>query len=431
MEKGKTILLNLLILTSFILSSFLLNSQPKYEVLHPSRYVDAQPMGDTREIKQLIKPSSIIFHYGNKRLTGADPDTSSYRMITREMEKWYFFNPVKGNLTQEEWTHLVNEKKGIEILYPDAIPMDTFQELFAFRGKADNLMTSVKRIFVYIDEKENEANALFVNRDGTQMVQAHTAVTAHDLESLTLKLGNALPEQMTVLTKPNHFLPFYIPSKPITMKEYRYFYQPISITQMIQALFVDPSMTREITERDGTMIYTDGSKAVSIPKDQHAIYFHDPMTEAASASVADNNLLRVINFVNEHGGWSGNYTFESIKKVPSQLEETYLFRLYVDSYPIYGQKNSELGSIQVDTDHSNVSGYYRPLIQLDMYFDHKDVQLMSGEELLNVLRQKGIHLTEITDISLGYEAKMDNNHVRLFPRWIIKEEGKDPLLLGK
>jgi regulatory protein YycH of two-component signal transduction system YycFG len=429
MEKGKTILLNLLILISFILSGVLVNSQPNYEVLHPSHYVSAQPIGDTREIKELIKPSSLIFHFGNKRMTGAYPDTTTYRVITREMDKWYFFNPIKQTLSEEQWDHLVNEKKGIEIFYPDPIPMDTLQELFAFRGKTDNLMTSVKRIFVFIDEKENEANALFINGDGTQVVQAHTAVTAHDLESFYLKLGNSMPEQMVIQPKPNHFLSFYIPSKPTAMKDYRFFYQPISISQMNQTLFVDPSMTREITERDGTKIYTDGSKAVSIPKDQRTIYFHDPMTDPASTSSPDNNLLRVINFVNEHGGWSGNYYFESAKKVPTQMEETYLFRSYVDSYPIYGEENGELGFIQVDTDHANVSGYFRSLIQLDMYFDHKDVQVMSGSDLLNVLHQKGIRLAQITNISLGYEAMMDNNHVRLFPKWVIKQEGKEPSFL--
>lgn len=66
-DKGKTVLLNFLVLTSLVLTWLLVNSQPKYEYLHPAEYVEHLPMGEKKELRQLVKPQSIVLHYGNDR----------------------------------------------------------------------------------------------------------------------------------------------------------------------------------------------------------------------------------------------------------------------------------------------------------------------------------------------------------------------------
>ena len=429
MDRSKTLLLNVLIGISLVMSWLLLNSQPKYEVLYPAEYVEQKPMGDKRELKDLVKPKAIIFHFGN-RYTKAIPDTVYYQFVQREMEKWYFFNFSTVNLTDEKWNEVMHQKKAIEIVYPDEIPVDVMQEMFTFRGKVDTLITSVQRIIVYEDDLQQETYTLFINKDGTKMVQARTAVTSRDLDNFYLSLGSSQEEQFPFALSSKNRLPIiYLPKERQTMKEYQYFYQPIPVFQMIQTLFVDPSITRQVTERDGSTIYTDGSKAVQIPSDMRSIHFHDPRSESYSADASESRLTQAIRFINEHGGWNGNYMLQVAEKLPSN-EENYQFRLYVNYYPVYGPKGEMIGSVEVNNHQNVVTGFHRSLIQVDTDFNHQDVQVKSGEDILQELSHLGVFMGEVEDIFLGYQALINDYHVTLSPRWIITLTGRDPLIIN-
>jgi regulatory protein YycH of two-component signal transduction system YycFG len=428
-ERGKSVLLNFLVILSLVLSWLLLNSQPKYDYLHPAEYVDRQPFGEKRDIKELVKPQSIVFHYGDKRFNGAFPDSPSYRMVIREMEKWYFFNLQKVNLTAENVKDIINNRKAMEIIYPTEIPTDLIGELFAFRGKTEYILPSVKRIIIYIDDSDKETYALFTDNLG-DLIQARTAITSRDLEQLYLSNGTNLPALMPVaLSKEEGEFPIYIPSESITMQEYRYISQQIPASQMIQTLFVDPTMIRQVTERDGTTIYTDGSKAVQLPPNLRSIHFHDPVAESLEPATTDSHFHSVVNFVNEHGGWNGNYMLEGIKKIHQEGLESYQFREYVGSYPFYGVTKEMLGAVEVVTQRSYISGFNRSLINLDTYFDHQDIKVTSGQELLAKLTAQGVHLDSVTDMYLGYQAKINDNHVIFSPKWVIKLVDKEPLLM--
>ncbi|RXT08870.1 YycH family regulatory protein [Ammoniphilus sp. CFH 90114] len=429
-DKGKTILLNFLVLTSLILSWLLVNSQPKYEYLHPAEYVEPLPVGDRKELSQLIKPQSIILHYGNDRYTGVINDSIHYRIITKEMEKWYFYNFNSVELSPEQWTEIVQNKKAMEIVYATSIPMEMMGEMFTFRGKVNTLLPSAKRILIYVDDSEKEAYALFMDRDGKRLVQARTTITPRDLEQFYLSLGNTLTEMMVLSSEvENDRSLIYLPKVELMMKEFRYFYQPIPVPEILQTLFVDPSVTRQVTERNGTTIYTDGSKAVQFPPGFQFIHFYDPLAESLGSSSRESHYHSVINFINEHGGWNGVYMLEEVKKPHNQEEETYLFRQYVGAYPVYAGKKETFGVIEVVANQSFIVEYHRSLLNLDTYFDHKDVMVMSGEEILSKLSELDIPLAQVEDLYLGYQARVNDHHLMLTPKWIVKMEGEHPLIV--
>lgn len=429
-DKGKTILLNLLVLTSLVLSWLLVNSQPDYDYLHPAQYIAPQPIGETKELKELIKPRAIILHYGNGKYRGTTADSMSHRVFLKEMEKWYFFNMTQVSYNQEQWDQVFQQKKAIEIIYSAALPMDILEEMFTFRGKMDAMTDSVERILIYVDDTEKETYALFVDKEGKEVIQARTAVTPKDLEQFYLSLGNSHQEVMAFHAKRDGFHPpFYLPSGPTTMKQYRYFYQPIPVFQMIQTLFVDPSLTRQVTERDGTTIYTDGSKSVQIPPKRHSIHYYDPINEPLNDASKEGSIHTVIQFVNQNGGWNGTFLLEEVESFASQSEEVYQFRQHVGSYALYGTQDESLGLINVVSRQSFILEYHRSLYNLDTFFDYEDVPIMTGQELLDRISKLGIYMGDITDITLGYAAEMNDHHLTLTPKWIIKKEDDQPIML--
>lgn len=419
MDKAKTILLNLLVIVSLVLSWLLINSQPNYDILYPAEYVEPKPIGDKKELKQLVNPGSIVLHYGDNRFMGTTTDSIYYRIMLREMEKWYFFNFTRVNLTEDRWNQVIHHKKAIEIIYSAKLPMEMMAEMFTFRGNTESLIDGAKRIIIYVDDSEKETYALFVDEDGKQMIQARTAVTPRDLDQFYLSLGNSLHEMMVFPIGKNPYQPLiYLPKSSLTMKKFRYFYEPIPPFQIFQTLFVDPSLTRQVTERDGTTIYTDGSKAVQIPSDRGSIHYYDPLTETMGSTRKQSNIHSVIQFINEHGGWNGSYTLDEVNNFSLPDEEVYLFRQYIGSYPIYG--DGDLGEIELLSRQSIILEYHRSLINLDTFFDDEDIPIMTGEEFIEQLSQTGIPLDKIKEIVLGYQAEVNEHHLTLLPKWIIK-----------
>lgn len=428
-DKGKTVLLNFLVVTSLVLSWLLVNSQPKYEYLHPAEYVEPLPVGDKMELKQLVHPRSIILHYGNESYAGVMKDSTHYRTIVGEMEKLYFYDLAQIELSDEQWKEIVQQKKAVEINYATEIPMSMMEELFTFRGKVGNMLPVAKRIIIYVDDADKETYALFMDQEGKRMLQARTTITPRDLDEIYLAVENEVTALFPTELGDGRSL-IYLPEAQITMKEFRYFYQPVPITQMLQVLFVDPSVTRQVTERNGTTIYTDGSKAVQLPPGYASIHFYDPLAESIASSSKDNHYHSVVNFINDHGGWNGFYMLERWKKPDSQEEEAYQFRQYVGAYPVYAaQSETFVGAIEVVANQSYIVEFHRSLLNLDTYFDHKDVTIMSGKELQSRLGQLSLPLNRVKDLYLGYEARVNDHHLLLTPKWVVEMEGTDPLFL--
>jgi len=421
-DKAKTVVLSFLVVISLILSWFLINSQPKYDYLHPAEYVERQPIGVKKELHQLVKPQQIVFHLGQEQFTSALPETVHYRIISREMEKWYFFNFRPVRLSLKEWEQTMKERKALEIIYHTAVPMDIMGEIFTFRGKAEGL-SAVKRILIYIDKDEEETYVIFTDQEGKQL-EARTAITSRDLTQFYLSLGTALPEQTAYGVDDGEQRRYlYLPSAPSVMKEFQYFYQPISVWQMIQSLFVDPTLIRQVTERDGTTIYTDGSKGVQITPNQRSLHFQDPMADSVDSPSSQSHFHSVLNFLNEHGGWNGEYILEGIQNL--QDEESYSFRQYIGSHPIYAGRGEMLGLVEVVTKQSYISSLHRPLINVDTFFHHEDISIISGKEAIKRLAERDINLKEVEEFQLGYRSIINDNHIRFTPAWVVKLRGKE------
>ncbi|MBP1932307.1 YycH family regulatory protein [Ammoniphilus resinae] len=421
-DKAKTVVLNILVVISLLLSWFLINSQPKYDYLHPAEYVERQPIGEKKELNQLVKPQQMVFHLGQERFTAALPETVHYRIISREMEKWYFFNFRSVHLSPKEWEQTMRQRKALEIIYHTAVPMDIMGEIFTFRGKAEGL-SAVKRILIYIDKDDEETYVVFTDQEGNQL-EARTAITSRDLSQFYLSLGTALPEQTAyALGDEDQHQYLYLPKEASVMKQFQYFYQPISVSQMIQSLFVDPTLIRQVTERDGTTIYTDGSKGAQITPNQRSLHFQDPMADSVDSPSSQSHFHSVLNFLNEHGGWNGQYILESIRNM--QEEESYGFRQYIGSHPIYAGRGEMLGSIEVVTKQSYISSLHRSLINVDTFFHHEDIAIISGEEAIKRFAERNITLKDVEELQLGYRAIINDNHIRFTPAWIVKLRGKE------
>jgi regulatory protein YycH of two-component signal transduction system YycFG len=421
-ERVKTFLLLILIMLSLILSGFLWYSTPRLENLNSSDYVAPQLRGHTYELADVVRPAAVFLHSGDSRHWEIKADTEASKKIMPAVNKWYFYDVTEQAWDKEDWNQLVNKRKGIEVAYNDAVPWDIFSEMFTVRGRTSVGFSSVDRIWVYVNKEENTCYALLLSGKEHRVLHARVSVSPMEVDSFYLApaMITHLPEQIVVRSS----LPLYLPKNRGDMIRYRYFYQLFTVQQAIETVFVDPNLTRQVTERDGTIIYTDGSKAVSIPPHRQYMSYNNPVHEweSVDSERADyESVNAAISFVNLHGGWNGAYSLESLESVrPGRPEPaTYRFRQYIGPYPLFGEKDGQ-HIVSVRMAGGAVSAFQCPLLQLDTYFERTPVKVMSGADLIGWLKRQNINLAGIKAIRMGLHSRIIYDFVEMVPVWEIQ-----------
>jgi len=125
----------------------------------------------------------------------------------------------------------------------------------------------------------------------------------------------------------------YVPTEPLPMVEYRFAYRQFTADQLQRSLFPDPFSTRNLTERDGSEIYTDGKRGLQLSNEQLWMSYTDPAAPAEGGQTPLDTALSAVQFVNRHGGWNGDYMLESFGQDPNGSEQRIRFRHYVGTYP--------------------------------------------------------------------------------------------------
>lgn len=429
-EPVKTALLTVLIVISFLLTAILWSNRPQFQPFEPVQYVKSKPV-QTRQLKELVTPEAVMYHYGEDRHTKAYANDARYRYIAAEMGKWYFFDFVSYPLTEEKWNALTRKSTGLEIQFRSNVPIKVVSQLFNFQDEGYQQINGIDRLWLYYSEEEGTVFALFINSQEEKILRARTAVSVKDLRESYLPMGKMLPEQILKVTrlkgdssygpdKPFWYI-YYLPKNTVKMGRFLYNFLPITDDELIDAYFLDRTLVRQIVERDGTIIYTDGSRSIQMPPGQQMITFTDPAFQQGNRNMTKEDKVKgAINFINSHLGWTDDYHFESI--VEHEHEEDIIkFRQYLGAYPLISPGESQLDSIAIMSEAGQVVTMKRSLIDLDKYIDHKEWLVMSGPELYQYIRdQKLLDLKNVKNAYLAYQAKVHQGYVELLPTWVIE-----------
>src|SRR5690606_4061199 len=103
--------------------------------------------------------------------------------------------------------------------------------------------------------------------------------------------------------------------------------------QIENMLFPDPAITRNFPTSDGTDIFSDGKRVLEIDRSQLWMEFSDPMTAIHEDEASSQKLNTIVQFINRHGGWNGQFALEQIQIRPEQGGPRFVFRQYMSAYP--------------------------------------------------------------------------------------------------
>ncbi len=432
-EKAKTVLLSLLILISFILTSVLWSNQPQFQFIEQVEYVKSKPV-QTRQLEELVTPEAVIFHYGEDRHTKmyATSGNGQFRTISDDMKKWYFNNLIYYPLSEEKWEALTKRAKGLEIQFRSTIPFSLINQLFMINGDINEQLQGIERIWLYYEEEENVVYALFMSKKDKLIFRARTVVSPKELLETYLPLGNPMPEQimkiveMTTDTEMSHLRrPFwhtyYLPKNPWKMQKYLYNFLPVTEDELMDAYFLDRNLVRRIVERDKTVIFTDGSRSIQLQPDNQFITYTDPAFQQGRSGLSTEDKVReAISFINKHLGWTDEYHFDRMVENESG-SDVITFRQFVGPYPLISAPSQKLDTITVIAEEGQIVSVNRSLIDLDKYIDNKEWLVMSGPELFDHLRNNRIvDPNRVENAYLAYATQVHQGYVELLPAWVIE-----------
>ncbi|MNH92321.1 Two-component system YycF/YycG regulatory protein YycH [compost metagenome] len=416
-EKLKTLSLTVLIVASLLQSYLLAYSAPKYDPIPQNDYVQTEALGNQIELNDSLFPDQIIVHMGDRKHSVLYPNSYSYRTILDNVKKRTFAGLRKTTmyLANINWDDVREKSRGIEVRFRNGIPINVLQNVLQIKGEIPVENDFITKIWIFVSDNKEEVRTFFFTDTmsmGYEVVEAD--FTTKDVENYVLDYAEPSNLYRSVNGE------YYLPLNTIRVTGYTFPYTQFTAEQLKRSLFVDPGITRNLKERDGSEIYTDGKRGLQINKELRWINYSDPVARIENKNDLKSNLLASVQFVNQHGGWDGIYRISKMPLRQSYSDQNFVFRMFYDSFPVMSSTTEGFGIIKLNVQKELVASYERSLIIPDVEkVVRNDGILPSAEEVET--RLKGYSKkSSIVSMFAAYRPRINEKTIDLTPVWAIE-----------
>lgn len=414
-ERFKSLTLFVLVLASLVQTYMLAYSKPYYEQVEESKYIQPELIGTRAEAADLIYPSDIILHLGDGQHVVFYPNNVFYDEIFDKVSVRSFGGFKQIERISVDWYVLREQYRGVEIRFNEQIPANILESSLHIEGSLPNVEDTFDKIWISMNATGEDVRTFFFNSWNNVIYEATKAdLTSKDVEQF-VSFGDDYPTKYKSLTVGSNIRTLYIPLTDLEMVKVRLGTEAFTPEQLQNNLFVNPGITRKLMERDGTEIYTDGKRGLQIYHDRHWMSFSDPIAPVETSARMPNHLLAAVQFVNQHGGWNGDYRIE---RYAVSSNQEYVFRQYYRQYPIVDLDHQPLGMIKVVMNNGSIPLYERSLLTLLYPAMREEVSLPGGEVLQEKIREHP-ERTLIERVYPAYRPTLEDDEVVLTPIWVI------------
>ncbi|WP_067727802.1 YycH family regulatory protein [Oceanobacillus damuensis] len=420
LETAKTLILIILIGTSLILTFGVWNYRAEVGTLSEDSYEEVSLGGTDDETKRsLIQPSEIIFKDQGEFYGFSEHE--SREQLYLQMQNW----TLTDFRTQVASERTANEHE-VEVIFPDPLPMELISRILSF-SQDDIIMPgwTFDRMYITFQSDNNSLEVEFLSNDSDRIALATvTDSTVHEqLWSYITNIESDMFRKYTVFN--NGEKDIYIPEGEVVLHEESLRYTTISPSSMRDILFPNPGVVMESTTPQMGLTYFTDSRQMRVGTDRYAMEYVNPFTENTNPLLSPVEILdKSIDHINNHSGWTGDYTLAELDVYQSRVK----YRMNYEGYPVFSRSdpsNPELSTIEQKWNSQQLEEYQRPLVNLDDSLNQSEVELSSGESFIaNLLTLADYNRDSIEDIKIGYRLRvLENNLIELEPNWYVKYNG--------
>lgn len=416
-ESIKSMILVVLILVSIIFTWNLWTYQPKFDLMDSSNYVKEVTLREKKELQRIIQPDQILFHVNDQHFGTTSSDELNKMM--KEIGKWSFYDVENHTEKVENMKELIHGNGKAEIIFPGEVPMDIYRNVLKFEEKKIPSFNFDRMIINVENASKEDGTVYFVSSEHQQVYISHVSPSLlTEFNRNFFKNADRLPRYFTFEAKDTRTI--FIPEGKAEMMESKYLPVILNSEEFKEALFNDPRFVQRSLLQQGEE-YTDDSSKMTVRYDTNRLVYVNPTVETNYVENSYDLLMRSIDFINEHGGWTDTYRY--VEK--DEFSRSVTFRLYsMDGFPVFNERG--MTEIQEVWGRDEINKYARPIISLELPLttEMEKVTLPSGQEALAYIQKKKNFKPELLEaLTLGYRMERDtdeNKLVLLEPAWFYR-----------
>jgi regulatory protein YycH of two-component signal transduction system YycFG len=412
----KTVILLFLIVGSLYQSYQISFSNPKPDHFEIGEYIPTELIGNQVDVKDVLFPSRIFIHFGEDTHTVLYPSTTNFAAIqnvvnSKSFQGIYLNKSIDVDI---DFQQLNKTNKGIELVFDHGIPFNILRNTMNIQTNSSISNEIIDRINIVYIEKQDVVKVYFIAKLAGIVFEAiDNDIAKNDMLKLLAK-GNPAESYEYIRDK------ILVPTNPIENFIYSIGTKEYSIEQLKQTFFVDPAVTRNIKERDGSEIYTDGNRGLQIISSGKRFNFTNPIASNLNTESIKEQLVTSIKFINDHGGWDGDYQFIFKRTDQSVTKEKFNFQMFYQTYPLIDTSKQKIGMIDGMAQNSVMTNYERSLVILKDVILEKTPYSLSGKENIIEKFDKHPKSTYIEDVYPVYTTNQTKDVIKLYPVWMIK-----------
>lgn len=409
-ETIKSFILIVLVGISFLLSFILWSYQPNYDNVYDTSYVNEVDIGGSERVKsELIEPKEIIFHVGDKVFSFISP--MNQQAFFKDLASWVIYDSkvIEGN-------ERVDAELFVELIFPSEIPIEIITNLFSLNEQIEVSDWSFERVFITLNEATQSLEIAIQSVNGQKQIVGTIEKT--DAYQYLLSYLSDNPDVHENIAFGDENRPIYVPKNKVTFASQTLAASSIEPELFINTLFSDPSY---VTPNIGEAYFTDGQRGMRIQHDGRLLEFFNPIQDNFERLTNDELLDVSIKHINNHKGWTNSFLLENMNSALNNIR----YRLHYEGYPVFDYLN--ISVIEQEWREQELYQYNRPLIRIGNLLNMNEVELPSGEQVIDTLKNDAsINVDLIQDIQVGYFLRyLDDTHsLTLDPSWYILYHGE-------
>lgn len=422
-QRLKTILLILLVSGSIFQTAMLWTYHPSSESIEQEQVsfneIDASK---TVESNQLVNPELVVYSNGQAAY--------QTQIIGRTMLNRIGASFDVGVLVlTDKASNIPTSKRSVEMIFPTPVSAAMLEELLGEKEIA--MAEPIKRLYLLdydgpilrLESATGRFKDFQLVGDDTVLKRLFAYNKKKPMTKVDLKGGDYT----------------YVATAPPRLEEVFVYDEvgqdPKPLERIQNALFAENANVQQIKGRDGLDVLTDGVSVSTYDRDYNAYRFNTLSPNTQSAAVDYSTL---VSYINIHGGWldqvtqrSGfRYYFDQMSSEDEQ--QTALFRLYLNRYPVFGevgplleQPEFDLATIKMTFEENQIRSISRSMLRANRKLLLRETTLPTIEQTVTELQQAEV-MQDITGIRVGYKMtyKLTTSRYALFePAWFVKQDG--------
>ncbi|MGX9136549.1 YycH family regulatory protein [Rummeliibacillus sp. JY-2-4R] len=423
LEQIKSFVLFVLVLLSISLTFSIWTYKPNYDPLEKANINIS--IEKKLQLTDIIVPYRMVFHE-NGVWRGTDR-SEEMKPIISQMKDWQVTSlvHVSNNANNSRMNELIEGDNSFTLFFPDDVPYPIFQSLLPTIEKKPSNISFNEMIVDWSQLSSNEElTVFFANTSKRQLYKAKIHVKSEAIfNKQVIDQSNKLERYLAFTRDKGSTL--YLPAEQLKMMQYTYLISTSSIDRFKNALFDNPKIVKSSVD-DANMeeVYTDGTSMLTVNNNERVLDFVNTTASDNLETLEESKLvLNTFDFINEHGGWTGDFRFDSLDYNNNRV----LYQLYMQDYPVF--TDSHVTSTQIVTvwGDNSIARYIRPYYKLVSVPENNAVTIMDGQSVVDKLTEsKKVDINMVKEVRPGYYLTESNrpNVFVLKPTWFYLVNGK-------